>query len=68
MDRPKPRRGWVSLYAVAFALMVAAGVLVAIGALDKLTADSLRLLRISSWLSGAAVVVALASVFVPRRR
>ena len=68
MDRPRARRGWVSLYAVAFALMVAAGVLVAIGALDKLTADSLRLLRISSWLSGAAVVVALASVFVPRRR
>jgi hypothetical protein len=58
----------VSLYAVAFGLLIAAGVLLAVGALDKLTADSLRLLRISSWLSGAAVVVAVASVLVPRRR
>jgi hypothetical protein len=68
MDRPKPRRGWVSLYAVAFALMAVAGVLVAVAALDKLTDDSLRLLRISAGLSGVSIVVAVASVLVPRRR
>lgn len=66
MDRPKPRRGWVSLYAVAFVLMLAAGAVFVAASLGRL--ESLGLLRVSAWLSGAAIVVAVASVLVPRRR
>jgi hypothetical protein len=68
VDEPKTRRGWLSLYAVAFGLMIAAGALLATAALDKLSDDSLALLRISWWLSGAAIVLAVASVVLPRRR
>lgn len=68
MDEPKTRRGWLSLYAAAFGLMIAAGALLAAAALDKLSDASLPLLRISWWLSGAAIVLAVASVVLPRRR
>ena len=68
MDEPKPRRGWVSLYAFAFALMLVAGALFVIASLGKLTDDGLRLLRVSAGLSVASIAVAIASVLVTRRR
>jgi hypothetical protein len=58
----------MSLYAAAFGLMIAAGALLAVAALDKLSDDSLGLLRISWWLSGAAIALAVASLVLPRRR
>lgn len=65
MEQPRPRRGWVSLYAVAFGLLLAAGAVFAFATFGRL--ESLGLLRVSAWLSGAAIVAALVSVFVPRR-
>jgi hypothetical protein len=65
---PKPRRGWLSLYVAAFALLLTAGMLVAVASLDKLTDHALQLLRVSMWVSAAAVVAAVASVVLPRRR
>lgn len=66
MDEPKPRRGWVGLYAIAFLVMLAAGGVFVIASLGKL--ESLRLLRVSAGLSVAAIALAVASVLVPRRR
>ncbi len=66
MDEPKPRRGWVSLYAAAFALMLVAGVLFVVASLGRL--ESLRLLRVSAAFSVAAVVVSVLSVLLPARR
>jgi hypothetical protein len=63
---PGRKRGWVSLYAVAFVLMAVAGGLVVASFLGRL--ESIRLLWASAWISGAAIVVAAASVLVPRRR
>jgi hypothetical protein len=59
------RRGWVSLYAVAFALMAVAGVILVIASLGSL--NSIGLLWVSAGFSAAAVVVAVASVAAPRR-
>jgi hypothetical protein len=66
VDEPKLRRGWVGLYAIAFALMLAAGGLFVVASLGKL--ESLRLLRVSAGFSVAAIAVAIASVLAPRRR
>jgi hypothetical protein len=63
---PGRKRGWVSLYAAAFLLMVIAGGLVVVSLLGRL--ESIRLLWASAWVSVAAIVVAAASVLVPRRR
>jgi hypothetical protein len=60
------RRGWISVYAVAFALMAAAAVALAASSLGSLR--SIDLLWFSSALSLAAIVAAIASVLVPRRR
>lgn len=65
MEQPRPRRGWVSLYAVAFALLLAAGAVFAFATVGQL--ESLRLLRVSAGFSVAAIVAALASVVLPRR-
>jgi hypothetical protein len=65
MEQPRPRRGWVSLYAVAFGLLLAAGAVFAFATFGQL--ESLGLLRVSAWLSGAAIVAALVSVAAPRR-
>jgi hypothetical protein len=65
-DQPKVRRGWISLYAVAFALMVAAAVALVASSLGSLR--SIDLLWFSSGLSLAAIAAAIASVLVPRRR
>ena len=58
----------MSLYALAFVLMLAAGAFVVIASLGKLTDDGLRLLRVSAGLSVAAIGFAIASVLVTRRR
>ena len=58
----------MSLYAFAFVLLLAAGALVVIASLGKLTDDALRLLRVSAGLSVAAIGFAIASVLVTRRR
>lgn len=59
------RRGRVSVYAAAFALMLAAGVTLAAASLGNLS--SIRLLLVSAGFSIAAVIVAVASVVAPRR-
>ena len=63
---PGPRRGWLSLYAAAFAAMVGAGIVFAVATIGTL--ESLRLLRVSSILSGIAIVVAVVALVLPRRR
>ena len=65
--RPAPRRprGWVSLYAVAFLLLVGAGAAIAASAAGLL--ESTRLLWTSTALSGLAILVAIVSVALPRR-
>lgn len=62
-----PRRslGWVSVYAMAFLLLVGAGVAIAASAAGLL--ESTRLLWASTALSGLAIVVAIVSVVLPRR-
>lgn len=64
-DVAGPRRGWTSLYAVAFGLLLAAGATVTVATLGSL--NSLRLLWLSAGLSVAAIVVAVVSVMLPRR-
>jgi len=66
MEQPRPRRGWVSLYAVAFALLLVAGAVFAFATLGQL--ESLRLLRVSALLSIGAIVAAVVSVVLPGRR
>jgi drug/metabolite transporter (DMT)-like permease len=61
----RPRRGSVSLYAVAFALMGVAGIILVVASLGSL--NSIGLLWISAGFSAAAVVAAVASAAVPRR-
>ena len=66
MEQAEPRRGWISVYAVAFGLMVAAAIALVASSLGSLR--SIGLLWISSGLSLAAIAAAIASVLVPRRR
>ena len=69
MEQPRPRRGWVSLYAVAFALLLVAAVIVAAAAVvGRFSPEALRLLRVSMWVSSVAIVAAVASVVLQRRR
>jgi hypothetical protein len=60
-----PRRGWVSLYAAAFFLMLVAAIALMASSLGSLR--SIGLLWISSALSLLAAGLAVASVLVPRR-
>ena len=66
MEQPRPRRGWVSLYAAAFGLLLAAGAVFAFATFGQL--ESLRLLWVSAWLSIGAIVAAVVSVVLPGRR
>ena len=59
-----PRKGWVSLYAVACALMRVAAIALMASSLGSLR--SIGLLWISSALSLLATGLAVASVLVPR--
>jgi cytochrome b subunit of formate dehydrogenase len=61
----RARRGWVSLYAVAFALMAVAGIILVVASLGSL--NSIGLLWVSAGFSAAALVAAVASVAAPRR-
>jgi hypothetical protein len=63
---PGRPHGWVSLYAVAFGLVIASGVFVVIAARDFLA--TLTSLWISIALSAGAIVVATLAVALPRRR
>jgi len=58
-------RGWVSMYAAAFALMLAAGAVLVVTSLGSL--QSTRLLWVSALFSIAAIVVSVGSVVVPKR-
>ena len=64
-EGPSPR-GWMSLYAVAFFLMLAAAAVLAVAARSFLNDRSA--LWFSIGLSAGAIVVAVASVLLPRRR
>ena len=63
--RPRRPRGWVSVYALAFLLLVGAGAAMTASAVGFLT--STRLLWTSTVLSGLAILVAIVSVALPRR-
>lgn len=58
-------RGWVSLYVVAFILMLGAGACLALAARGFL--EDLWLLWLSAGLSAAAIVLAIAGIVAPRR-
>ncbi len=62
---PRRPRGWVSLYAVAFVMLVGAGVAIALAAASLLR--STTLLWTSTILSAVAIVVAVLAVLLPRR-
>lgn len=61
-----PERGSFLAYAAAFALLVAAGVALTVSATDFL--GNIATLRVSIGLSVLAIVAAVVSVVVPRRR
>jgi hypothetical protein len=61
----KPPRGWVSLYALAFVLLLGAGAAMGASAVGLLA--STRLLWTCTVLSGAAILVAVLSVVLPHR-
>ncbi len=65
MGEPTGRRGWVSLYAGAFVLLLASGVALAASSLGTLR--SIGLLWMSALLSTAAIAVAVLSLVLPRR-
>ena len=71
MDEPTARaavptrKGWVSLYTVAFAVMLVAAIALMASSLGSLR--SIKLLWISSALSLLSAGLAVASVLVPRR-
>ena len=64
-EEPTKIRGWVSLYALAFALLVGAGVALVASAAGFL--ESTKLLWVSTALSAAAIAVAIIGVALPRR-
>ena len=65
-DAPaKTPRGWTTLYAVAFVVMLIAGLLLAIAARGFL--DNLTLLWVSAGLSLGAIVLAVLALVLPRR-
>jgi hypothetical protein len=65
VEHPRPARGRIEWYAVAFALMIASAVVLVITSLGSLS--SLRLLWVSAGLSVLAIALSLVSVVVPRR-
>jgi hypothetical protein len=65
MEHPKRRRGWVSLYAAAFVLMLVAAAALMASSLGSLR--SIGLLWVSGVFSVAATGLAVASALVPRR-
>ncbi len=67
MNTTRPTtRGWVSLYVASFLLLLAAGVCAALAGRDFL--QDLTLLRVSVACSAGAIVTAVLSVALPKRR
>ena len=64
-DVTEQRRGWTSLYAASFVVLLIAGATLTVATLGSL--NSLRLLRLSAGLSIVAIVLAVVSVVLPRR-
>ncbi len=62
----KTPRGWLTLYAVAFVVMLAAGGLLGVAARDFL--DNTGILWLSTGLSALAIVLAVVALIAPRRR
>ena len=62
---PKPR-GWLTLYAAAFVVMLVAGALLGIAARDFL--KNTGVLWLSTGLSALAIVLAVVALVAPRRR
>ena len=62
--RARRPRGWTSLYALAFVMLVGAGAALTLAAVDLL--GSTDLLWLSTALSALAIVVAIVSVVLPR--
>ena len=62
----KRQRGWFTLYAVAFAMLLGAAGCAAFAARDFLS--NLTVLRISAVLSAGAIVLAALSLVLPRKR
>jgi hypothetical protein len=58
-------RGWTTFYAVAFSLLVAAVIALAVSVAGFL--ESTGLLLVSAVLSGLAIVSAVAGLLMPRR-
>ena len=63
---PKRQRGWFTLYAAAFALLLGAAACAAFAARDFLS--NLTVLRVSAVLSAGAIVLAVLSLVLPRKR
>jgi hypothetical protein len=63
---PSRPRGWVSIYLVAFAMLLGAGLVLAIAARGFLA--SIGLLWLSIALSAGALVLAVVSAVLPPRR
>lgn len=66
MTEPGRPSGWVGLYAIAFGMMLAAGLAIAVAGRSFL--ESTSPLIVSVVLSGVAIVLAILSVVLPRRR
>jgi hypothetical protein len=63
---PRTPRGWMSLYGVAFVVMLGAGLMLAIAARGFLQHPGL--LWVSAGLSVGAIVLTVLSLVLPRRR
>ncbi len=61
----KKQRGWISLYAVAFGLLMVSALIFEVTTIGWL--QSTRPLMVSAVFSVASLLVAVASVLVPRR-
>jgi len=64
-DGSRARRGRVGFYALAFASMLGAAVLIAVASLESLR--STRLLWVSMGLSYVAIALSLLALLIPRK-
>ena len=64
-ERPTHPRGWVSIYAISFILLLGSGIAFAFAARGLL--ESTRLMWTSTILSGLAIVLSILTVVLPRR-
>jgi hypothetical protein len=64
-SRVRASRGWASLYAAAFVLLLLSGAALAVAVRGLLQSNGF--LWLSIWFSGAAIVLSMVSVILPRR-